>query len=231
MGIIPEKKVEQLQFCESHWPVWNTNAAAVGLTVAQATVLKNLTIAARAAYDAAQTAKQAYRAAVTNQDQALAAAVGNAADLIRVIKGFAELTANPDAVYAVAQIPPPATPTPATAPGKPNKVGVILNPDGSITLAWEAVNAAAGSGAYFTVARKLPGQSAFVYLGGASGTSSEVRRMSFTDTTIPTSAAGAGAQYIIQGFRGAKAGEASDAVTVQFGVDTGGMLTSVKLAA
>ena len=77
----------------------------------------------------------------------------------------------------------------------------------------------------------------FTSLGGTSGSTSESRRMTFTDSSIPTSAAGAGAQYIIQGQRGTKIGEASDAITVQFGID-GGLFTagsnvssSIKMAA
>jgi hypothetical protein len=205
------------------------------LTTAQCTAFKNFTLAARTAYDAAQAAKQAYRAAVTNQNQALAAATGNAADLIRVIKGFAELTTNPDAIYSLAQIPPPAPPTPASAPGKADNITVTLESDGSITLAWSASDLSASSGAFFNISRKLPGQSAFTNLGGAPGSTSESRRMFLTDTTVPTSAAGAGAQYIIQGRRGTLFGTPSDAITVQFGIDGGGGLTvsasTLKVAA
>lgn len=219
MGIIPPVKVQSLQFCESHANVWNTAAATIGLTTAQGTAFKSLTNAARVAYDAAQVAKQAYRAAVTNQNQALKAATGNAADLIRVIKSFAELTTNPNAVYAIAQIPPPATPVPASAPGKPGDISIVLESSGAITFSWDATASSASSGAFFNIARKLPGQIAFAPLGGTSGSTSESRRMNFTDSTIPTSAAGSGAQYIISGQRGTKIGESSDAITVQFGVD------------
>ncbi|XVJ60188.1 MAG: hypothetical protein HEQ23_12640 [Tepidisphaera sp.] len=231
MSIIPDKKVEQVQFCESHWPIWTTNAVAIGLTAAQTLAFKNFTTAARSAFDAAQNAKQAYKAAVTAQDAALRLAVGNAADLIRVIKSFAELTANPDAVYSLAQIPPPATPVPASAPGKPTNIGITLLPTGAITLAWDADNATASTGGFFSVLRKLPGQAAFTTLGGAPGSTAETRRMSFTDETIPTSAAASGAQYIIQGQRGTLTGEPSDAVTVQFGVGEGVTVSGLSLAA
>lgn len=232
MPIIPDKKVEQLQFCESHWPVWTANAVGIGVSLPQCNTLKTLTQAARTAFDAAQNAKQAYHAAVTAQDAALRQAVTNAADLIRVIKGFAELTGNPDAVYSLAQIPPPASPTPAQPPGKPTSIAVTLEPTGAVTLSWEAANASAGSGGYFTLSRKLPGQAGFTILGAAPGATTEQRRMSFTDATIPTSAAGQGAQYIIQGQRGALVGDPSDAVTVQFGVDSNGAaFAGIKIAA
>jgi hypothetical protein len=224
--IIPDTKVQQLQFCESHWPIWTTNAASIGLSTAQAATIKSLTQSARIAYDAAQNAKQAYHAAVTNQNQALKLAVDNAADLIRVIKGFAELTSNPNAVYSLAQIPPPAAPVPAQAPGKPTNVLVALESSGAITFTWEATNSAASMGAFFNVSRKLPGQASFTPLGGTSGSTSELRRMTFTDATIPTSAAASGAQYIITGQRGTLLGTPSDAIVVQFGVDGFGATVS-----
>jgi hypothetical protein len=99
------------------------------------------------------------------------------------------------------------------------------------TLSREAANASASSGGFFTISRKLPGAAAFSVLGSTPGTTAESRRMTFTDITIPTSAAGQGAQYIIQGFRGTRGGPPSDAVVVQFGVGEGGAVTSVRLAA
>ena len=50
----------------------------------------------------------------------------------------------------------------------------------------------------------------------------------------PTSAAAAGAQYIITGQRGTRIGEPSDAITVQFGTDGGTFTASnnaLKIAA
>ena len=52
---------------------------------------------ARSAFDDAQTARNAAKVATTAQDAALNNARLNAADLIRVIKGFAEQQANPGA--------------------------------------------------------------------------------------------------------------------------------------
>ena len=58
-------------------------------------------------------------------------------------------------------------------------------------------------------------------LGDVGGSTIEARRLTFNDTSIPTSAAGAGPQYIITGQRGTRIGEPSDAITVQFGTDGG----------
>jgi hypothetical protein len=149
------------------------------------------------------------------------------ASLIAQIKAYAELQSDPAAVYAAAQIPMPQPATPLPAPGKPGDVSVVLNSDGSVTLSWDSADSSASTGAFFTVSRKLPGQSGFIGIGGAPGSTSENRRPSFTDATVPASAASQGAQYIVQGFRGTRMGDASDAVTVQFGVE-GLTLTSAS---
>lgn len=225
MSVLPDTLIEQIEFCESHWPLWNAAPTSVGLTAPLVLGLKTATEAARASFNSAIVARQASKAATTTQNANGTTMRGVAADLIRQIKAYAELQSNPATVYAAAQIPQPADPTPAAAPGKPTDFAVVLNSDGSITLSWNSTNSAASTGAFFTVSRKLPGQGAFSGVGGAPGTTSETRRAFFIDTTIPTSAASQGAQYIVQGFRGTRLGDASDAVVVQFGVDGGGGLS------
>jgi hypothetical protein len=115
------------------------------------------------------------------------------------------------------------------APGKPTDFSVVLNADGSVTLSWASTDSAASTGAFFAISRKLPGETAFTGIGGAPGSTSETRRPSFTDGTVPASAASQGAQYIVQGFRGTRTGEASDAIVVQFGTDSGGGFQSATL--
>ncbi len=219
MSVIPEKKSEQLEFCEVHAKVWLVSPTQIGLTPSQCTAFSELTGAARVAYDAAQAARDAAKAATTAQDAALNSAVRRAADLIRFIRAFASTSPDANVVYSIAQIPPPAQPVPAQAPGKPDSISVLLEPTGAVTLTWAAENAAASSGGFFDVLRKLPGQSAFAALGGAPGATSRSRRMSFTDATVPATAASAGAQYLITGRRGTLVGQSSDAITVQFGID------------
>ncbi len=219
MSVIPLKKNEQVEWCEAHVPVWTAVATNVGLTSAQCTAFGDLTEEARKNYDEAQAAREAAKGATTLQNTAISAAVRGAADLIRVIRGYAEQQADPDVVYALAQIPPQAPRVPATAPGKPDGVIITLNPDGTITLTWAAENSTASTGGFFEIKRKLPGQASFINIGGAPGSTVESRRMFFTDESIPTSAASQGAQYIITGRRGTRVGTPSDAITVQFGVD------------
>jgi len=232
MSILPDTIVEQIEFCEQHEPIWAVAPASVGLTAPQLAALATATTDARKAYDEALAAREASKARTTTLRSEMATMRTVVADLIRQIKAFAELQSNPAAVYALAQIPMPSAPTPLPAPGKPTDFAIILNSDGSVTLSWTATDGSASSGAFFMVSRKLPGQTAFTGIGGAPGSTTENRRPSFTDATVPTSAAGQGAQYIVQGFRGTRIGEPSDAVVVQFGTDSGGGLAaSLKMAA
>lgn len=237
MGVLPETLVEQIQFCESHLPVWTAAPTTIGLTAAQVTALNTATTAARKAYADAQAARQLSKAKTTDLNTSATTMRGQVSDLIRQIKAFAELQATPGTVYAAAQIPEPLPPSPLPAPGIPNNIRVTLEPSGAVTLSWDAVNAAASSGAFYNVSRKLPGQSAYTPVGGTPGTTSATRRMSFTDFTVPTSAAGSGANYIIQGQRGTETGEPSEAVVVQFGVDgsgsfqVNGQSSAIKMAA
>ena len=235
MAVLPDTVIGQIQFCEAHAPVWATTPAAIGLTAAQVTALSSATTTARKSFNDAQTQRQASKAATTKLHTDAGTMKAQVADLIRQIKAYAELQATPGGVYALAQIPQPATPAPQPAPGKPTDFAVALASDGSVVLSWNATNSSASSGAFFTVSRKLPGQASFVGIGGAPGSTTEQRRVVFTDSTVPATAASAGAQYIVQGFRGTRAGEASDAVVVQFGVDGGGGLTAsaatLKMAA
>lgn len=236
MSVLPDKQVELLNFCEQHWPVWNSAPTTIGLTASQVTTLKALTEAARADFDAAQAARLASKAATTSLNGSVSDMREQAATLIAEIKSFAEASSNPSAVYSAAQIPQPAAPTPKPAPGKPTNFAITLEPDGSVTLSWDAADSTASTGAFFTVSRKLPGQAGFYGIGGASGSTSESRRCFFTDSSVPASAAGTGAQYIVQGFRGTRSGTPSDAIIVQFGNDGATFTTAnangaMKLAA
>lgn len=234
--VLPPNINESIQFCESHVLLWTAAPTAIGLTAAQVTSLDTLTKAARGAYTAALAARSASKAATTTQTGVVTPMRAKAAELIAQIKAYAALQATPSTVYAAAQIPEPAAPTPFPAPGVPSNITIGLESSGAVTLSWEATNSAASTGAFFQIYRKLPGQTGFSSLGGAPGSTSENRRPSFTDATVPTTAAGSGAQYIIQGMRGTTLGPASSAVIVQFGVDGGanfsfGSSEGVKLAA
>lgn len=211
MPIVPHTLREAIDFCLSHATVWQNNAALLGLSAPQAASFKTATLAADAAFSAREGAAQAARAATVTQASAVAGMRTSAADTLRAIKAFAEAQANPDAVYAIAQIPPPAVPSPRPAPGQPTDFKVSLNPGGSITLKWKCPNPPGTTGTVYHVSRRIGGAESPLTDLGVVG----VR--TYTDDTVPSSAGGMGVVYIVQAQRAELVGEASLPVTVQFG--------------
>jgi hypothetical protein len=218
MPLVPTRILEALQFCEAHYPVWLTNATQIGLTTATATSFKTATQAARTAYDAHQAAILAARAAGVTAANAISAMRDSAGDTVRLIRAFAETQPNPDAVYTIAQIPPPATPSPRPAPERPRDFTVALNPGGTLTLKWKCPNPSGASGVVYQVKRRLMTESEYTNLGAIG-----VRE--FTDENVPSTAAvSGGVVYVIQAQRGDRYGPESLPFVVTFGIGGGGSL-------
>jgi len=221
MSILPDKRAELLQWTTDHLEAWTT-PAAIGLTAAQITQLNAVYDQAVKDVNAASLAREASRGATTTQNASIADLRAQLAAMIRSIKTFADASNNPPAVYGLAQIPLPSPPQTLPAPGVASEVLVTLNPGGSITLSWSGEFSAASEGAVYTIARKLPGATTYTLVGVSPGSTTQSRRMSYTDPTVPTSAAAQGVSYIITGQRGQQIGQSSTAITVQFGIGGAG---------
>lgn len=219
MSVLPRRNIDLIDFCVSRITNWTTNAEQIGIEASQVQALNALVTQAGNALDAAVKARNGARSATVTLEDSMGELRRSAATIVRQIKAFADAQSNPQVVFALAQINPPAPPSPVPPPGKPEDFLITLNSDGSVTLSWTGQGSAASSGTFYTIYRRLPGQAGYVSVGGSPGTTTERRRASFTDATIPASAASAGVHYIIQGFRGTRAGTASDALVVQFGAD------------
>lgn len=207
MSTYPRDRQEFLNWCEAHFPVWQTNATAIGLSTNQITAFKGFVMAMRSKVTAQTTAKAAAKAATEAVVDAENDLRTSAADLVRSIRAFATNADNPD-VYQLAQIPAPASGQPMPPPGQPTDFKVELNPNGSITLKWKAKHPQGSDNVVYLVQRKLPGETAFV-LAGAVG------EKAFTDQTLPVGIDGA--TYIITAQRGQTLGQPSRQLAVTFG--------------
>lgn len=219
MSVLPRRTNELIDFCVSRIANWTTNAEQIGIEASQVQALNALVTQASSALDASVKARNGAKSATLTLEVSIGELRNAASTLVRQIKAYADAQSNPQSVFALAQINPPAPPAPLPPPGKPEDFNVALNSDGSVTLSWTGQGSAASRGTFYTIYRRLPGQAGYVTVGGSPGTTTERRRASFTDATIPASAASAGVHYIVQGFRGTRAGTASDALVVQFGAD------------
>ena len=209
MPVLPNSNLAMIEWFEQRLASWSGDPAAIGLTMAQTTDLLAKTSTARAGYMAAQQARNESKSATVNFHTGANDLRGFGADLIKTIKAFAEASEDPN-VYVLADVPPPAPPSPLGAPGTPFDITISLNSVGQMQLAWKADNAAASTGAYFVLERRLNNDPSFTMLG-ASGAKS------FVDNSIPLGTSQA--TYVITPFRGDLAGLPSQQFTVQFGVD------------
>ena len=131
-----------------------------------------------------------------------------------------------DNVYFLAQIPPPATPSPVPAPGTPSDFAATLNPDGSLGLKWKCANPPRSTGTIYQISRRTGAAGAFVSVGGSGA-------RTFVDAGVPSGVASV--TYQIVAVRSTAIGVAAQ-FTVNFGVTgSGEMMASVvsapKLAA
>ena len=214
MGTFPNSRLGKVEFYESHVPIWGTAPTTIGLTVAQVTALSTATANARKAYDEQVSAHEAAKAATLNFHETVRLmhnAPGRGADMVLVIRTYAQTTNNPN-VYVLAQIPPPATPGTTPPPGTPFDFAVGLLQNGALELRWKCNNPEGTSGTIYEV--KRGGQ--FI---GATG----VR--TFTDETL--SSGSSPVTYQVTGVRSTSRGNPAQ-FTVTFGMGGGGFaITSV----
>lgn len=237
MNVLPRNDLPLIDFARVHGSIWKDVAEQIGLTTDQAEALIAREAKARAAYEAAESARLAAKAATTNLRAELQGLRREAAALVRFIKAFAESQRDvqPGTIYGLAQIEVPRQPgrARAEAPGTPRGIEIRLNPLGGVTLSWTATSAGRASGGAFIVTRRQ-----VVSAGGATrtlethatvpGTSRAGLRVSYTDATVPASALVDGLlSYIITPVRGAVKGTPSVAITVRLGVESGGVEAGV----
>lgn len=216
MSLIPDTINGKIEFLQSKNSPWSTNAVAIGTTSAAVTALNTKVTNAQAKLNAAIAAREAAKNATTDLHLAIRAMVVAGSDIIKQIR--AKAATDGDNVYVLAQIPPPAIPSPVPAPGTPTDFVATLNPDGSLKLRWKCANPAGSMGTMYQVSRRTGSTGAFATIGG-SGTKT------FDDATVPAGVAGV--TYQIVAVRSTAVGVAAQ-FTVNFGVGGAGeMIASV----
>lgn len=206
MAIVPDSRLGKIEFYEAHIQPWAANATDIGLTSAQVTTLMSQTAAARVAYNQAQAARDAAKAATQTFYNAVGTMADHGAGLIKTIKSYAETQDDPN-VYVLAQIPPPAEPSPVPAPGTPYQPRVSLLQTGEIELKWKCDNPSGAGGTIYEVQRRADG-GPYTFVGSSG-------ERAFIDATIP--AGSSSVIYQVTGVRSTKRGEPALFV-VNFGV-------------
>ncbi|MCW5946862.1 MAG: fibronectin type III domain-containing protein [Fimbriimonadales bacterium] len=165
VAIVPKQINENIEFYENRTTPWEDNATAIGLTQVQVDNLLTLVTAARNAYTAAQNARTAAKVATVALHNALSEMNELGAAFISTIRAKAEATANPN-VYNLAQIPPPAPPSPSGIPSAPTNVKGQINSNGHVELSWKGSLA---FGTFFSVWKKRPNDTKWKQIGAIAG--------------------------------------------------------------
>jgi len=218
MSVIPPAKEDMIAFFASHVPVWSAQAANIGVTPESMAELSALLSAAQDAA-ATQASKDAEKKAATLAANQAAAALREAgAGDLATIKAFAKATKDPS-VYAKAQIPEPAEPTPAPPPSEPYDLDAELDNNGNVILTFKSESASSHTGVFFEVRRKLDGESSFSIVG-STGTKS------FTDQGIQPGTASA--VYNVTAKRGELSSTTSENIYVPFAGSGNGSSQALK---
>ena len=176
-SVLPNSREQTISWFTERIDEWAAKASAIGLTAAQVTELATRLAAAETSFDTAVASRIASKNATVNFYNDTDDLKSYGADLIKVIKAFAESSDDPS-VYATASVPPPAPPTPAGAPPQPTELTATLMPGGSLRLGWKGT---VSQSAYFSIFRKAEGETAFTMLDSTD-------EKFFDDTSIPAGA-------------------------------------------
>lgn len=216
MPTVPTTDIDLVNFCTEHAEIWALDPAGLGLGALQVTQLTNLTQTAANSLEAARKARETSKATTVMMRADISAVRTYVNDLIRIIKGYAEVQANPAAVYSQAQIPPPAAPGPVPAPSQPTNLTATLNAtSGEITLRWKATQPQGASGTTYIVRRRQSGTGEFAFVG-VTGAKSFIDSSFFAGPDV--------VEYTVQAQRADASGPVSSILTVNFG-RTGSTLT------
>jgi len=154
MATVPETTRARIEFYEAHLDAWAEHADAIGLAGGQVAELAALTAAARERWLRADEARNAARAATLDLRSAGEAMHRAGAAMIATVRAHAETAGDP-AVYALAQIPPPAARSPVPPPGRPYRPRPALLATGEVLLSWKCDNPRGAGGTVYEVHRTV----------------------------------------------------------------------------
>lgn len=205
----PPNRRELLLWCQTHIEPFRNHAQAVGLQEEQVTRFAERTQEYAAAQAEVERIKIALSIAVRNADSAFGAMRREYSQAVADVRYFAGQQEDAQAVYNLSQVTPRSSGQPLPPPGRPTNLSVMLNEtQGSLTLAWKCTHPRGSSSATYIVRRRLPGETAFTFLG-ATG------EKQLIDDTLPADASGVA--YTVQAQRGSKVGDLSPIFIVNFG--------------
>ncbi|HVU62859.1 MAG TPA: hypothetical protein VHC70_02690 [Phycisphaerales bacterium] len=213
-NVPPKPSVDQIVWFENHLPLWVESPTTFGTTAAACTALQAALTSARQAYDNAQAARDASKAATTSENMAMQAMLTPGRAMVNTIKAFIEASGN-TALWGQAGLEPNAAPGTAPDPTAPFMLSATLDTEGNVIVKWKASQPQGVSGVIYSVRRALDGGE-YVLLDSVGG-------KEFIDQTVPVGTQSV--SYTVKAKRGNQMSGWSEALTIRFGrVGGGGMM-------
>ena len=211
-----------LSFFEAHVALWANDPTGIGLTAEQVTALSGQTVASRSAHTVAVAARETSKGATTALQNELTQLRDMGGPMINAIRAFAEGSDDPGAVYAAAQIPPPAAPSPAPAPDAPTNITTTVYTTGAVELKWKVKQPRRGAEIFTVIFRQLNKTGPYTEYASTG-------EKTFVDTNIPPGATAV--SYVLRARRGDQVSVPSDTVVQHLGVPGNGEQQGLSLAA
>jgi hypothetical protein len=167
-----------LLWCAGHVEPFTNNAAAIGITPAMATLFSDAVDAATNKTAEQQAARQALSVASEEVADAFGELRSVTSDIVRTVKAFAENSSKPLTVYSLAQIDPPAPPSPVPAPGTPDNFKVSLLQTGTLEISWKCQNPPGSQGTVYIIERRLNAAGSYAFRAA-------VGEKKFVDNSVP----------------------------------------------
>jgi hypothetical protein len=203
--IVPTTIQGKRDFYALHANLWTPSPSTIGLTAPQvaqlgtlADVLTDALTNQVTAHNAAKMATQAVHDAVDALDE-------YGQGCLNAIRSKVQTTGD-NAIYTVAGLPQPPTPSSAGLPPTPTNVSAFIDTDGNVQISWSGSRA---YGTSWTIARQLNGETTWTLLGASA-------KRTFKDTTVPMGTTTA--QYKVFAQRSAGTSAGSEPGAVVFGV-------------
>jgi hypothetical protein len=224
--VIPTPDTAFLDWVNLHDPIFEANAARIGITPGDANGFKVTVENANNAWQAWQEAKVAYKAASQQWRDAKKACRSSGSSIVKDVRTFALRQPDPTEIFKLAAIPAPKQPNFGVPPGTPTEARVELDINtGNLEVRFACDNPAGLSGTVYIVQRRTSTSAApTTYTAWQQAAVTSVKR--FVDTTITSGTASV--QYLITAQRGTIQGRPSNPITVQFGRSGTGPGTGVS---
>lgn len=177
MSTVPRNALEAIDWVETRVPVWAAAGLTIGLDSAQVAELAVLVGEAQTLKSEWNTAKAVADAKGEAFRQKVKAMRTKASGQVVQVRGFARGQADPDAVFILAQLPVPADPGPAPAPGTPKGFKRQLLDNGGLQFTFECDHPSGVKAVTYKVERQSAPQTPFVFLLNA-------KKRHFEDTTF-----------------------------------------------